>query len=53
MILTAAALLEEEPDPDIDRIRGALSGNMCRCTGYVKILEAVQLAAQSRKEPTT
>ncbi len=53
MILTAAALLEEEPDPDIDRIRGALSGNMCRCTGYVKILEAVQLAAQSRKEATT
>lgn len=45
MIITAAALLDEEPDPDLDRIRDALAGNMCRCTGYIKILEAVRLAA--------
>ena len=41
MILTAAALLDREPEPDPCRIRNALSGNMCRCTGYLKILEAV------------
>ncbi|GBD84962.1 4-hydroxybenzoyl-CoA reductase subunit gamma [bacterium BMS3Abin02] len=46
MIVTAAALLDQEPDPDVDRIRDALAGNMCRCTGYVKILEAVRLAAR-------
>ena len=45
MIVTAAALLEREPDPSLDQIRHALGGNMCRCTGYLKILEAVQMAA--------
>jgi carbon-monoxide dehydrogenase small subunit len=50
MIVTAAALLDREPDPDRDQIRDALAGNMCRCTGYLKILEAVQLAAGTRKE---
>ncbi len=48
MIVTAAALLEREPDPSLDQIRHALGGNMCRCTGYLKILEAVQLAAAQR-----
>ena len=38
---TAHALLTEEPDADADRIRSALSGNLCRCTGYLPIVEAV------------
>jgi carbon-monoxide dehydrogenase small subunit len=45
MILTAAALLDRESDPDPEQIRDALAGNMCRCTGYLKILEAVAMAA--------
>ena len=48
MIMTAKELLEEEPDPDEERIRHALAGNLCRCTGYQKIIEAVQLAATGR-----
>lgn len=45
MMLSARALLDEKPAPSIDEIRDALSGNLCRCTGYTKILEAVLLAA--------
>jgi aerobic-type carbon monoxide dehydrogenase small subunit (CoxS/CutS family) len=41
MITTAHALLSEEPDCDADRVREVLSGNLCRCTGYVPIVEAV------------
>ena len=41
MITTAHALLSEEPDADADRVREVLSGNLCRCTGYVPIIEAV------------
>ena len=41
MVTTAHALLNEEPDADADRIREVLSGNICRCTGYVPIVEAV------------
>jgi aerobic-type carbon monoxide dehydrogenase small subunit (CoxS/CutS family) len=44
-LLTARALLEEKPDPSLSEIREALAGNLCRCTGYVKIFEAVELAA--------
>jgi aerobic carbon-monoxide dehydrogenase small subunit len=45
MIVTAAALLETEPSPSREQIVSALAGNLCRCTGYVKIIEAVELAA--------
>lgn len=45
MIMTAEALLRREPDPDRQRIREALGGNLCRCTGYVKIIESVEAAA--------
>jgi len=46
MVLTAKALLDETPSPTEDEIKEAMSGNMCRCTGYVKIIEAIQAAAR-------
>ena len=45
ILLTAKALLAAEPRPTRDGIRAALAGNLCRCTGYTKILDAVELAA--------
>jgi aerobic carbon-monoxide dehydrogenase small subunit len=45
MMLTAKALLEESPDPSEEEIRWALSGNVCRCTGYQNIVNAVRYAA--------
>lgn len=45
MVLVATALLKENPQPDRATIREALSGNLCRCTGYIKIVEAIELAA--------
>ncbi len=45
MMLVSTALLEENPDPTEDEIRWAISGNICRCTGYVNIVKAVQWAA--------
>lgn len=47
MILTAKALLAENPNPSEDEVRRGLAGNLCRCTGYAKIIEAVQAAAQA------
>jgi len=47
MILTAKALLDENPNSTEEEVRAALSGNLCRCTGYVKIVEAV-LAAEEK-----
>jgi aerobic-type carbon monoxide dehydrogenase small subunit (CoxS/CutS family) len=46
ILLTAKALLDKNPQPARDEIRQALSGNLCRCTGYTKILQAVELAAK-------
>src|ERR1700687_3072620 len=45
ILLSARSLLETSPQPSRDEIREALAGNLCRCTGYVKILEAIELAA--------
>ena len=45
MIMAAQALLRRQPKPSEEEIRAALSGNLCRCTGYVKIIEAVKAAA--------
>jgi 4-hydroxybenzoyl-CoA reductase subunit gamma len=45
MIMAAEALLRRNPAPGEAEIRAALSGNLCRCTGYVKIIESVQAAA--------
>jgi len=53
MIITAHALLERNPDPSEDDIRKALSGNLCRCTGYSKIIESVKYAAKLSKRGGT
>jgi carbon-monoxide dehydrogenase small subunit len=50
MMLVSSALLAENPDPTEEEIRWALSGNICRCTGYQNIVKAVQWAAQKTKE---
>ena len=52
MMLTAAALLEDTPNPTEDDIRWAISGNLCRCTGYQNIIKSVQWAAQRMAERT-
>ena len=46
MIMSSEALLRSDPKPSKDKIRTALGGNICRCTGYVKIIEAVETAAE-------
>jgi carbon-monoxide dehydrogenase small subunit len=46
LVVAAADLLSRTPDPGDDEIREALSGNLCRCTGYAKIFDAVRLAGQ-------
>lgn len=46
MILATHALLERYPDPTLEQVREGLAGNLCRCTGYVRIFEAVQEAAR-------
>jgi carbon-monoxide dehydrogenase small subunit len=49
MILTAQALLAENPQPTREEIKRAISGNLCRCTGYVQIIDAIESLAQSSK----
>jgi carbon-monoxide dehydrogenase small subunit len=51
MIISARHLLETNPDPSEEEIRWAISGNLCRCTGYNKIVEAVQYAAAKLRQP--
>jgi aerobic carbon-monoxide dehydrogenase small subunit len=50
MLMTSCALLEQNPDPTELEIREAISGNLCRCTGYVNIIKAVQYAAEKQKK---
>jgi carbon-monoxide dehydrogenase small subunit len=50
MIMSAKAFLANNPQPTDDEIRWAISGNLCRCTGYVKIVEAIQYAAEKMRE---
>jgi len=50
MLLVTSALLEENPDPSEEEIRWAISGNICRCTGYQNIVAAVQWAARKRQD---
>ena len=51
MMLAAKALLDENPDPTEDEIRWALSGNLCRCTGYQNIVKSVLWAADKMRGP--
>ena len=46
VLLQARALLDRNPDPTVDEIKNALRGNLCRCTGYIRIVEAIQAVAQ-------
>ena len=50
MLMTSYWLLQKNPNPTEEEIRRGISGNLCRCTGYVKIVEAVQYAAQKMRE---
>jgi carbon-monoxide dehydrogenase small subunit len=50
MLMTAKALLDKEPSPSRERIKEALSGNICRCTGYQQIWESVEAAARRLRE---
>ncbi len=50
MIMTAADYLTENPDPDRDEVRSAIKGNICRCTGYHNIVDAVQTAANAMND---
>ena len=51
MVLSAKALLDEKPHPSDEEIRRALVGNLCRCTGYRKILDAIKAYAASKRRP--
>ncbi|RPI74642.1 MAG: (2Fe-2S)-binding protein, partial [Desulfobacteraceae bacterium] len=50
MVLSAVDLLRRNPEPSRDEIRVGLSGNLCRCTGYQKIVDAVEVAARKMQE---
>ncbi len=50
MMLAAVALLQKNPNPTEEEIRRGISGNLCRCTGYVKIVEAIQYAAEKMRQ---
>jgi carbon-monoxide dehydrogenase small subunit len=50
MMLVGSALIERNPDPSEDDVRWAISGNVCRCTGYINIVKAIQAAAKAKAE---
>jgi carbon-monoxide dehydrogenase small subunit len=50
ILMTAKALLEDEPNPSRERIKAAISGNLCRCTGYQQIYEAIEAAAERMRQ---
>jgi carbon-monoxide dehydrogenase small subunit len=50
MMMASVALLEEKPNPTEDEIRLAISGNLCRCTGYMNIVKSIQYAAQKLRQ---
>jgi len=50
MMMTSVSLLKEKPNPSEDEIRFAISGNLCRCTGYMNIVKSIQYAAQKLRQ---
>ena len=50
MVLSAKALLDDNPEPTRDEVKTALAGNLCRCTGYVKIVDAVEASADTMRK---
>ena len=50
MLLSAKAFLEENPNPTREEIKVGISGNLCRCTGYQKIVEAIEAASQDEED---
>jgi carbon-monoxide dehydrogenase small subunit len=53
MLMSAIELLENDPDPSLERIRETVSNNLCRCTGYQTLVESVQAAAEKMREGAT
>lgn len=53
ILMTMEAFLRDDPDPTPERIRSALAGNLCRCTGYLNIITAVRLAADRQRDKTS
>jgi carbon-monoxide dehydrogenase small subunit len=51
MMLVGSALIERNPDPSDEDVRWAISGNICRCTGYMNIVKAIRAAAEASREP--
>ncbi len=49
MLLSAKALLDDNPEPTVEEVREAISGNLCRCTGYTKIVRAIQVASEKMR----
>jgi carbon-monoxide dehydrogenase small subunit len=49
MLISARALLDANPHPTRDDIKEAIAGNLCRCTGYIKIIDAIERAAETRR----
>jgi len=49
MLISARSLLDANPHPTRDDIKEAIAGNLCRCTGYIKIVDAIELAANARR----
>ena len=52
MMLIGSKLIEDNPEPSDDDVRRAISGNICRCTGYMNIVKAIQAAAEDRASQT-
>jgi len=50
MLLSAKALLDENPAPGVEEVKEAISGNLCRCTGYTKIVRAIQVASEKMEK---
>ena len=50
MLLSAKALLDENPEPSLEEVKKAISGNLCRCTGYGSIVRAIQIASEKMRQ---